>query len=131
MDGGGCVGIPVAVESLTASGNPEGVLHLYGNAQEWVFDWLNDSLHRMQNNYFIATPDGGWCGSSPNGPLGPSAGAPIQFPNDGGLECLTCRIARGRSYGSTDSRGAVRGRLDPDRGDDFTGFRCSAGGASR
>jgi hypothetical protein len=123
--------MPVAVDSLTASGNPEGVLHLYGNAQEWMFDWLNETVDRMRNNYYQDPPDAGWCAAYPAGPLGPDAGGPVSAGPDAGLACLECRFARGRSYGSSDSRIGVRARLDADRGDDLTGFRCATGGAPR
>ncbi len=131
-DGGSCVGNPVAVDSLAESGNPEGVLHLYGNAQEWMFDWLNEGIDRMQNNYYQAVPADGWCSAFPTGPVGPDAGTSVSAPGvDAGLACVACRFARGRSYGSTDVRPGIRARLDRDRGDDFTGFRCATGGAPR
>lgn len=128
---GGCGGQPLAVDSLRPSGNPEGVLHLYGNAQEWMFDWLNETADRMRNNYYQDSPVNGWCAAYPAGPLGPDAGSPVASTGDAGLECLRCRFARGRSYASTDARPGVRSRFDADRGNDTTGFRCATGGAMR
>ncbi len=142
-DGGACVGLPVAVTSLDMGRSPEGVFHLYGNVNEWMYDWLDTNPTHTQNNYYNSLPamplravDGGvptnaWCETHPQGPLGPDAGSPITQPENAGLYCQQCRFARGRHYRTVDTRIGIRRWLDPDRSDETVGFRCSRGGAPR
>lgn len=132
-DGGACVGRPWPVGSRQMGATPEGVYDLYGNANEWVFDWLNTNREHTVNNYFASLPatQEAWCNAHPNGPTGPDAGAPIARTGDAGLYCQQCRQARGRHYRTIDTREGIRRWLDPDRGEPFVGFRCSQGGADR
>jgi formylglycine-generating enzyme required for sulfatase activity len=132
-DGGPCVGAPLPVTSMPMGATPEGVFHLYGNVNEWMFDFLDTNLTHSRNNYYESLPaDGGaWCNAYPRGPLGPDAGSPIAQPEDAGLYCVRCRFARGRHYRTVDLRIGIRRWLDADRGEPFVGFRCSQGGAAR
>ncbi len=142
-DGGACVGSPVAVDSLDMGRSTEGVFHLYGNANEWMYDWLDTNLTHTQNRYYESLPptplapgDGGvltnpWCDRYPQGPLGPDGGSPISQPENAGLYCQNCRFARGRHYRTVDTRIGIRRWLDADRSDETVGFRCSRGGAPR
>lgn len=132
--GGPCVGRPVPVGSLPLGRTPEGVFELYGNANEWVWDYLNTNEDHSRNNYYqdaasIAGND--WCRAFPQGPLGPSTGARIAQPESAGYYCMQCRFARGRHYRTVDLRIGIRRWLDADRGEPFVGFRCSQGGADR
>lgn len=142
-DGGACVGAPLAVDSLGDGRSPEGVFHLYGNANEWMYDWLDTNPTHTENRYYASLPatpltprDGGmpsnpWCDTYPNGPLGPDGGSPIAQPENSGLYCQNCRFARGRHFRTVDTRIGIRRWLDPDRSDETVGFRCSRGGAPR
>jgi formylglycine-generating enzyme required for sulfatase activity len=132
-DGGPCVGEPLPVDSLQAGATAEGVFHLYGNANEWMYDYLDTNASHTRNNYYESLPaDGGaWCATYPHGPIGPATGAPISQPEDAGLYCVNCRFARGRHYRTVDLRIGIRRWLDADRGEPFVGFRCSQGGADR
>jgi formylglycine-generating enzyme required for sulfatase activity len=141
-DGGACVGAPLPVDSLPAGRNPEGVFHLYGNANEWMYDWLDTNENHTRNNYYQSLPpnpqrnDAGmlvnaWCERYPAGPIGPDAGSPITQPENAGLYCQQCRFARGRHFRTVDTRIGIRRWLDPDRSDETVGFRCSRGGAAR
>ncbi|MBL8684089.1 MAG: formylglycine-generating enzyme family protein [Myxococcales bacterium] len=141
-DGGACVGAPLPVTSLDMGRSPEGVFHLYGNANEWMYDWLDTNPNHTANNYYMSLPadplrnDGGvqtnsWCNAYPQGPLGPDAGSPITQPENAGLYCQQCRFARGRHYRTVDTRIGIRRWLDPDRSDETVGFRCSRAGAPR
>ncbi len=133
--GGPCVGAPLPVGTLSAGATPEGVFDLYGNANEWMWDNLDDNPTHSRNNYYESIPAdagaGAWCQAYPQGPLGPDAGSPINQPEDAGLYCVQCRFARGRHYRTVDLRIGIRRWLDADRGDPFLGFRCAQGGASR
>lgn len=141
-DGGECVGSLVAANSLPASASTEGMIfHLYGNANEWMYDYLDDNLTHTQNRYYesirAVDPDSGvftrdWCDRYPEGPTGPIMGSPLTRPEDAGvLYCRQCRIARGRHFRTVDLRIGIRRWLDADRSDDTVGFRCSGGGAAR
>ncbi len=132
-EGGRCVGRPVAVGSLRAGANPEGVFDLYGNANEWMWDYHNTNPDHTVNNYYRSLPAtlDAWCMAHPNGPLGPEMGAPINLPNSAGLYCRNCRMARGRHYETVDLRISIRRWLDADRGEPQVGFRCAQGGAPR
>ena len=132
-NGGPCVGNPWPVGSSTAGTTPEGVYDLYGNANEWMWDYLDDNAAHSANVYYQSHPaDGGaWCQDEPHGPLGPAMGAPINEPEDAGLYCVACRFARGRHYRTVDLRIGIRRWLDADRAEPYVGFRCSQGGASR
>lgn len=133
IDGGPCVGLPVAVDQLPLGATTEGVFHLYGNVNEWMYDYLNTDLHHSRNYYYESLPaDGGaWCDVYPRGPIGPEVGTPIAQPEDAGLYCVQCRFARGRHYRTVDLRIGIRRWLDADRGEQYVGFRCSLGGAPR
>jgi formylglycine-generating enzyme required for sulfatase activity len=142
-DGGACVGAPLPVNALDMGRSPEGVFHLYGNANEWMYDWLDTNPTHTANNYYMSLPadplradDAGvrtnsWCNAHPQGPLGPTMGSPITQPENAGLYCQQCRFARGRHYRTVDTRIGIRRWLDPDRSDETVGFRCSNGGAPR
>ncbi len=142
-DGGACVGSPIAVNALDLGRSPEGVFHLYGNANEWMYDWLDTNTTHTENRYYnslpatpVMTNDAGvmtnaWCQTHPNGPLGPDGGSPIAQPENSGLYCQNCRFARGRHFRTVDTRIGIRRWLDPDRSDETVGFRCSRGGAMR
>ncbi len=142
-DGGPCVGLPVAVTALDMGRSPEGVFHLYGNVNEWMYDWLDTNPNHTENRYYNSLPptplqsrDGGvpsnaWCDRYPQGPLGPDGGSPINQPENAGLYCQQCRFARGRHFRTVDTRIGIRRWLDPDRSDETVGFRCSRGGAPR
>jgi formylglycine-generating enzyme required for sulfatase activity len=133
-DGGPCVGAPVAVGSLARGANPEGVFELYGNINEWMWDYLDDNLTHTENRYYRSLPPtlDAWCTAHPRGPLGPDGGSPIALPNtDGGLYCVQCRMAHGRHYRTVDLRIGIRRWLDADRTDGTVGFRCASGGADR
>lgn len=132
-DGGPCNPGLVPVGSLPMGANPEGVFELYGNANEWMWDFHNTNIDHTQNNYYrsLAPTADAWCGAYPQGPLGPDAGAPIALANDAGLYCAECRFARGRHYRTVDLRIGIRRWLDADRAEPFVGFRCSLGGADR
>jgi formylglycine-generating enzyme required for sulfatase activity len=142
-DGGPCVGAPVAVNTLDTGRSAEGVFHLYGNVNEWMFDWLDTNETHTQNRYYESLPatplmpgDGGvltnaWCNTYPSGPLGPDGGSPIAQPENSGYYCRNCRFARGRHFRTVDTRIGIRRWLDPDRSDETVGFRCSRGGAAR
>jgi formylglycine-generating enzyme required for sulfatase activity len=136
-DGGACVGAPLPVNSLPMGATPEGVFHLYGNVNEWMFDYLDTNPAHSRNNYYhslpASSPDGGapWCEAYPRGPLGPDAGSPIAQPEDAGLYCVQCRFARGRHYRTVDLRIGIRRWLDADRAEPYVGFRCAQGGAPR
>ena len=117
------------------------IFHLYGNANEWMYDYLDNNLTHTQNRYYesirAVDPDSGvftrdWCDRHPEGPTGPLMGSPLSRPEDGGvLYCRQCRIARGRHFRTVDLRIGIRRWLDADRSDDTVGFRCSGGGAAR
>lgn len=140
-DGGECVGFPVAANALVGSASTEGMIfHLYGNVNEWMYDYLDDNPTHTQNRYYESLPavfpDGGftraWCDQYPEGPTGPAMGSPLVRPEDAGqYYCRQCRIARGRHYRTVDLRIGIRRWLDADRSDDTVGFRCSGGGAPR
>ena len=132
-DGGPCIGAPWPVGTSRAGATPEGVFDLYGNANEWIHDWLNTNREHTVNNYFASLPPTreAWCNAYPDGPTGPDGGAPITRPGDAGLYCQQCRQARGRHYRTVDLREGIRRWIDPDRGEPFVGFRCSQGGAAR
>ncbi len=131
-DGGPCVGSPVAVDSNPMGASVDGrAFHLYGNANEWMYDWLDTNLSHTQNRYYGSLMPDGWCQTFPEGPTGPSMGSPISQPEDAGLYCQQCRFARGRHYRTVDTRIGIRRWLDPDRSDETVGFRCSRGGAVR
>lgn len=122
---------PVAVDALPMGANPERVFNLYGNANEWMWDWLDDNPNHTRNNYYASMAPDAWCAALPDGPLGPSMGSPIAGDNDAGLRCAQCRFLRGRNYETVDVRVGIRRWLDPDRGEAVGGFRCSSGGAAR
>ncbi|MBL8602785.1 MAG: SUMF1/EgtB/PvdO family nonheme iron enzyme [Myxococcales bacterium] len=128
-----CVGRPVAVGSLVNGATPEGVFDLFGNVNEWMWDYHNTNRDHSVNNYYtsLAPTRVAWCTMYPNGPLGPAMGAPIDLPNGMGQYCQNCRMARGRHYETTDLRIGIRRWLDADRGEPQVGFRCSQGGADR
>lgn len=132
-EGGRCVGRPVNVGSLTMGANPEGVFDLYGNANEWMWDYHNTNRDHSTNNYYssLAATRMAWCTMYPQGPLGPAMGAPIDLASGMGQYCQNCRMARGRHYETTDLRIGIRRWLDGDRGEPQVGFRCSQGGADR
>ncbi len=140
-DGGECFGSPIAVNALPASASTEGMIfHLYGNANEWMYDYLDTNPTHTYNNYYQSLPattaDGGfstdWCDRFPEGPTGPLQGSPLVRPEDAGLYyCRTCRFARGRHFRTVDLRIGIRRWLDADRSDETVGFRCSGGGAAR
>ena len=105
--------------------------HLYGNANEWMFDWLDTNLGHTQNRFYASVSADAWCQRFPEGPTGPAVGSPISQPEDAGLYCQQCRFARGRHFRTVDTRIGIRRWLDPDRSDETVGFRCSRGGAMR
>lgn len=117
-------------DSLPMGRSSEGVFHLYGNANEWMWDFHNTDPMHTRNIYYQSLPVTGWCAMFPTGPLGPAAGAPITQAA-GGLYCQNCRMLRGRNYNSTDLRPGIRRWIDGDRGEAVGGFRCSSGGTAR
>ncbi|MDP3274934.1 MAG: formylglycine-generating enzyme family protein [Deltaproteobacteria bacterium] len=142
-NGGPCTGGPMAVNTLDRGASVDGrVFHLFGNANEWMFDWLDTNPTHTENRYYQSlspastSVDGGfgtsaWCTTYPTGPLGPDAGSPISQPEGAGQYCRNCRFARGRHYRTVDLRIGIRRWLDPDRSDETVGFRCSRGGTPR
>ena len=134
------VGRPLPVASLDMGTNPEGVFNLYGNVDEWMWDYLDrssvtqpDGTTVYRNNYYASRmTDAMWCGDFPSGPLGPAMGATIlEMGSTTVHRCTRCRFSRGRRYESTDLRPLIRKWMDADRAEPGIGFRCSAGGASR
>ena len=132
-DGGPCVGSPLPVDQLQSGATAEGVFNIYGNVNEWMYDYLNTNSTHTRNNYYqsLSADGGAWCTTYPQGPIGPEAGAPINQPEDAGAYCVNCRFARGRHYRTVDLRIGIRRWLDADRGEPYVGFRCSQGGADR
>ncbi len=130
--GGPCSGRPVSVEALPGSRTPEGIFHLFGNVDEWMWDYLDTTPNHDRNNYYQSVPPEQWCMRFPNGPLGPAMGSPINEPGSTTAQrCVQCRFSRGRRYDSTDHRITIRKWMDADRGEPGIGFRCAAGGAAR
>lgn len=129
--GHNCGGRLLDVDALPMGANPERVFNLYGNANEWVWDWLDDNPTHTRNNYYQSMQSDAWCTALPQGPLGPAMGAPLAGDTDAGLRCQQCRFLRGRNFETVDLRVGIRRWLDPDRGEAVGGFRCSSGGASR
>ncbi len=127
-----CVGRPLTVASLDTGATPEGVFHLYGNVDEWMWDYLDDSPNHDRNNYYMSRAPTAWCMDFPDGPLGPTMGAPINEPSSSTVQrCTNCRFSRGRRYSSDDPRPLIRKWMDADNADPAIGFRCSTGGANR
>ena len=120
----------VDFDALPMGRSMEGVFHLYGNANEWMWDFHDTDPMHTRNNHYLSLPPNGWCAMYPNGPLGPAMGSPISQAA-GGVYCQNCRMLRGRNYSSTDLRVGIRRWLDGDRGEAVSGFRCSTGGAAR
>lgn len=94
----GCVGDTVPVLSLDKGISPYGVLHLAGNAWEWVADWFAE-------DYYKTSPD-----RNPTGPLKGS-----QRVMRGG--CALCS--------GTYLRSTYRDKMRPDESGFFSGFRCA------
>ncbi len=127
--GNNCPGRLLPVDSLPMGRSPEGVFHLYGNANEWMWDFHNTDPMHTRNNYYQSLAPDAWCAAYPDGPLGPAMGAPINQAT--GLYCQNCRMLHGRNYASTDLRVGIRRWRDSDQGENVGGFRCSTGGAAR
>ncbi len=127
-----CVGRPLPVASLDMGATPEGVLNLYGNVDEWMWDYLDDAPDHDRNNYYMSRAPDAWCRDFPDGPLGPATGSPINEPSNPMVQrCTSCRFSRGRRYESTDPRPLIRKWMDADNADPGIGFRCATGGAAR
>jgi formylglycine-generating enzyme required for sulfatase activity len=127
-----CVGRPLPVASLDTGATPEGVFHLYGNVDEWMWDYLDDSPNHDRNNYYMSRAPTAWCTDFPDGPLGPSMGRPINEPGSTTIDrCTNCRFSRGRRFSSDDPRPLIRKWMDADNADPGIGFRCANGGATR
>lgn len=128
-----CVGRPLPVASLEMGVSPEGtIFHLYGNVDEWMWDYLDTTPNHDRNNYYMSRPPDAWCRDFPEGPLGPAMGSPINEPNNPAVQrCTQCRFSRGRRYTSDDLRPLIRKWMDGDNADPGIGFRCSTGGARR
>jgi formylglycine-generating enzyme required for sulfatase activity len=111
---------------------PEGVFHLYGNVDEWVWDFLDTNRDHSRNNYYQSIPASDWCMRLPDGPLGPAMGSPIDEPGNPMVQrCVACRFSRGRRFESTDTRPLIRRWSEADRSHPGVGFRCATGGADR
>jgi formylglycine-generating enzyme required for sulfatase activity len=132
-DGGtsACANGPVPVGSLPNGRNMEGVSELYGNVDEWMWDYLDTTPNHDRNNYYFSLMPTEWCMRFPNGPLGPAVGSPIAEPSGNGRRCENCRFSRGRRFESTDLRPNIRKWMDADRAEPGIGFRCATGGADR
>ena len=117
-------------DALPMGRSVEGVFNLYGNANEWMWDFHDTDPMHTHNNYYASLGPDAWCAMYPHGPLGPAAGSPINNPS-GGLYCQNCRMLHGRNFNTTDLRIGIRRWMDGDRGEAVGGFRCSAGGADR
>jgi formylglycine-generating enzyme required for sulfatase activity len=132
---GACFGKPVAVNTLELGRSPEGVYNLYGNVDEWMWDFLDTTPNHDRNNYYqsidIRTMPNAWCTMFPMGPLGPAMGSPINESTPAVQRCRACRFSRGRRYSSDDTRLGIRKWMDADRGEPSIGFRCATGGAPR
>ena len=128
-----CVGRPLPVASLDMGVSPEGtIFHLYGNVDEWMWDYLDTTPNHDRNNYYMSRAPDAWCRDFPMGPLGPDAGSPINETNNPAVQrCAQCRFSRGRRYTSDDTRPLIRKWMDADNADPGIGFRCSSGGAMR
>ncbi len=127
-----CVGRPLPAASLDTGATPEGVFHLYGNVDEWMWDYLDDSPNYDRNNYYMSRAPTAWCAAFPEGPLGPAMGSFINEPGNPMVQrCTRCRFSRGRRYSSDDPRPLIRKWMDADNADPGIGFRCAAGGAAR
>ncbi|MBI9044836.1 MAG: formylglycine-generating enzyme family protein [Anaerolineaceae bacterium] len=91
------IGDTTPVGSYPEGVSPYGVLDMAGNVLEWVADWTAHDYYRI---------------SPPENPQGPTSGKN--------------RVLRGGSWFSNDnySRSAARFYSDPERADNFVGFRC-------
>ncbi len=127
-----CVGRPLPVASLDMGATPESVFNLYGNVDEWMWDYLDTTPNHDRNNYYMSRAPTAWCTDFPQGPLGPMAGSPINEPNSTTVQrCTQCRFSRGRRFSSDDPRPLIRKWMDADNADTAIGFRCATGGANR
>lgn len=128
-----CNGTPLRVASLEMGVSPEGtIFHLYGNVDEWMWDYLDTTPNHDRNNYYMSRAADAWCRDFPDGPLGPDAGSPINEPNNAMVQrCTQCRFSRGRRYTSDDFRPNIRKWMDADNADPGIGFRCATGGTTR
>lgn len=95
---------PVSVTSLSAGASPEGLLHLSGNAAEWVADWYGP----------YSVPDSATGAGAITDPTGPTDG--------------DYKVVRGGGFSSSadELRGAARGFHNALRGGGHIGFRCAA-----
>jgi iron(II)-dependent oxidoreductase len=93
------LGALAAVESLAAGASPYGVLHMAGNAAEWVADWSGI-------DEYVVMPE--------RNPTGPARGR--------------YRVVRGGSWRSEPVmlRAATRNAASPETRRDTIGFRCAS-----